>query len=184
MTSAEEARRWLASAEDELKFARYSARGGYSAHACFAAQQAAEKAVKAVHYAAGARMVLGHSVRSLIDRLDPPVPALRAATEDARTLDLYYVPTRYPNGLPEGTPAEAFSAAQAAGALECAARVVAVAGEHVRARASDLGPASAPESDAPAGDAPASAPASDAPARDAPAGDAPANHAPTGEAAE
>lgn len=66
VTSAEEARRWLASAEDELEFARYSARGGYSAHACFAAQQAAEKAVKAVHYAAGARMVLGSSVRSLI----------------------------------------------------------------------------------------------------------------------
>ena len=186
MTSAEEARRWLASAEDELKFARYSARGGYSAHACFAAQQAAEKAVKAVHYAAGARMVLGSSVRSLIDRLDPPVPALRAATEDARTLDLYYVPTRYPNGLPEGTPAEAFSAAQAAGALECAARVVAVAGEHVRARASDLGPASdSPGSDAPARDVPAGdAPARDVPAGDAPENDAPANHAPTGEAAE
>ena len=176
MTSAEQARRWLASAEDELEFVRYAARGGYSAHACFAAQQAAEKAVKAVHYAAGARMVLGHSVRSLIDRLDPPVPALRAATEDARTLDLYYVPTRYPNGLPEGTPAEAFSAAQAAGALECAARVVAVAGEHVRTRASDLGPAS----DAPGSDALAR----DVPAGDAPANDAPANDAPTDEAAE
>lgn len=125
MTSAEEARRWLASAEVELEFARYSARGGYSAQACFAAQQAAEKAVKAVHYAAGARMIVGHSVRGLIERLELQVPALLGVVEDARMLDLYYVPTRYPNGLSEGTPAEAFSDEQAADAIERAARVLA-----------------------------------------------------------
>lgn len=133
VTSAEEARRWLATAETELEFARFSAEGGYCSQACFAAQQAAEKAVKAVHYAAGARMVLGHSVRALIERLEPPVPALREVVEDARMLDLHYVPTRYPNGLPEGTPAEAFSAAQAAQAIECAARAVAAAARRVEA---------------------------------------------------
>lgn len=134
MTSAREAKRWLDSAEHELEFARYSERGGYYAHVCSSAQQAAEKAVKAVHYAAGARGVLGHSVRALIERLDPPIPVLQALTEDARTLDLYYVPTRYPNGLQESTPAEAFSAAQAAGALACAARLVAAAAAHVGAQ--------------------------------------------------
>lgn len=134
MNSAEEARRWLASAEEELEFARYSVDGGYGAQACFAAQQAAEKAVKALHYAEGARVVLGHSVRALIERLDPAVPALRTVVEDARTLDLYYVPTRYPNGLDEGTPAEAFSSQQAAHAIECATRVVAAAKDHLLAQ--------------------------------------------------
>lgn len=135
MTSAQEARRWLISAEEELEFARFSVDGGYGAQACFAAQQSAEKAVKAVHYAGGARVVLGHSVRALIARLDPAVPGLRAVTEEARTLDLYYVPTRYPNGLDEGTPAEAFSVAQARHAIECAAKVLAAAKEYLRAEA-------------------------------------------------
>lgn len=168
MTSTEEAKRWLASAEHELEFARYSERGGYYAHACFTAQQAAEKAVKAVHYAAGARGVLGHSVRGLIERLDPPVPVLQALTEEARTLDLYYVPTRYPNGLQEGTPAEAFSAAQAIGALECAARLVAAAGMQVGAQR-----ASAPASASNRG-----------PASDAPGSDTPTPNPPTSERAE
>lgn len=186
MTSAGEAKRWLDSAEHELKFARYSERGGYYAHACFTAQQAAEKAVKAVHYAAGARGVLGHSVRGLIERLDPPVPVLQALTEEARTLDLYYVPTRYPNGLQEGTPAEAFSAAQATGALEYAARLVAAAGMQVGAqRASDPAPA---DDRAPASD-PASAsnraPAANAPAQDTSAAhDTPTPNPPTSERAE
>ena len=174
MTSAEEAKRWLASAEHELESARYLARGGYSAQACFGAQQAAEKAVKAVHYAVGARGVLGHSVRGLIERLDPPVSILAALTEEARTLDLYYVPTRYPNGLQEGTPAEAFSAAQATGALECAAQLVAAASAHVGAqRASD--PAAASDR----------APATNAPARDTSAArDDPTPNPPTSERAE
>ena len=137
MTSAQEALRWLASVKDDLRFARFSTQGGYHAQSCFAAQQAAEKAVKAVHYAAGARAVLGHSVRALIARLDPAAPRLAAVTEEARTLDLYYVPARYPNGLEEGTPAEAFSARQAATAIECAARVLAAAEEHMRARHAD-----------------------------------------------
>ena len=139
MRDAEEAGRWLATARSELEFARFSAEGGYSAQACFAAQQAAEKAVKAAHYAAGARMVMGHSVRALIERLDPPVAALGEVIEDARALDLYYVPTRYPNGLTEGTPAEAFSAAQAAHAIECAARVVAAAKRWLETGAAGVG---------------------------------------------
>ena len=59
MTGADEAGRWLQAAEDDLRFARFAANGGFFAQACFFAQQAAEKAVKAVHYAGGARAVLG-----------------------------------------------------------------------------------------------------------------------------
>lgn len=109
-----EAARWLAAAEEELATARHLTAGGFHAPACFHAQQGAEKAVKAVHHARGARTVLGHDVRALIEALAPRVPAL----------DLLYVPTRYPNGLAAGTPAEAFSAAQAQRALGHAEPVV------------------------------------------------------------
>jgi HEPN domain-containing protein len=122
------ANRWLAAARDDLDSARYLASGGRHAPACFFAQQAAEKAVKAVHYGQGARSVIGHSVRVLAEKLSPRVATLDALIDAARELDLFYVPTRYPNGLDSGTPAEAFSAAQSARAIELAARFADAAG--------------------------------------------------------
>jgi HEPN domain-containing protein len=119
---ASEARRWLEAAREDLAYARHAAAGGHHAPACFYAQQAAEKIVKAIHYSRGARAVLGHNVRALIEQLEP-VPAPFAALLDAaRDLDLLYVPTRYPNGLDAGTPAQAFSSAQSSRALELGAR--------------------------------------------------------------
>lgn len=118
------ARDWLASAEDDLEFALYALEGGYFAQACFHAHQAAEKAVKAVHHAGGARAVLGHSVRALIERLEPRVDVLDRLIDTTRELDLYYIPTRYPNGLDSGTPREAFSESQAKRAVRIAAAVV------------------------------------------------------------
>src|SRR6266571_954588 len=55
-------------------------------------------------------------------------PTLANLEEAARRLDQYYVPTRYPNGLPGGTPADVFSKAQATEALAQAKRFVEVAG--------------------------------------------------------
>lgn len=123
MSAGDEARRWLEAAREDLEFSRYAAEGEFFAQACFHAQQAAEKAVKAAHYATGARAVIGHSVRSLIERLEPRDPALDRLLDGARELDLLYVPTRYPNGLDVGTPGVAFSKAQAERAIELAGAV-------------------------------------------------------------
>jgi HEPN domain-containing protein len=119
-----EARRWLTAAREDLAYASHAAAGGHYAPACFFAQQAAEKAVKALHYARGARAVIGHSVRALIEQLSPRETSLEALLDAARELDLLYVPTRYPNGLDSGTPAEAFSAAQSKRALDLARQLV------------------------------------------------------------
>lgn len=121
MTDAE---RWLTSAEEDLAWARQAHASGFHAPACFHSQQAAEKAVKAVHYARGARSILGHSVMSLVSALNPRVEALDRLDEDAARLDLFYIPTRYPNGLAGGTPGTAFKPGQAAEALEAAGRIV------------------------------------------------------------
>ena len=48
MTGESQAQRWLDAAVEDLRHARYAEEGGFYAHACFSAQQAAEKAVKAV----------------------------------------------------------------------------------------------------------------------------------------
>jgi len=126
---AAEARRWLESAREDLAYARHAAAGSHHAPACFFAQQTGEKAVKALHYADGARAVIGRSVRALIEQLDPRVPALDALLDTTRELDLLYVPTRYPNGLDTGTPGQAFSETQSERALKLAARLVAVVSE-------------------------------------------------------
>ena len=126
--------RWLQAAEDDLTYARHARDGGFFPPACFHAQQAAEKAVKAVHYARGARTVIGHSVRGLIDRLSPAAPALAALRDDGARLDLLYVPTRYPNGLAEGAPSEAFTGTQAGDAIAAAERIVAAARQASRIR--------------------------------------------------
>lgn len=131
MKDAHEARRRLDTAEEDLRCARHDAAGGFFAQACFGAQQAAEKAVKAVHFAGGARAIIGHSVRGLIDRLESRVPALDALRDEARELDLCYIPARYPNGLDVGTPGEAFSERQAASAIASADAIIAAVRPHV-----------------------------------------------------
>jgi HEPN domain-containing protein len=44
-------------------------------------------------------------------------PSLGSLSEAARRLDQLCIPTRYPNGLPGGVPAQVFSQAQAAEAI-------------------------------------------------------------------
>ena len=121
--------RWLDTARKDLDVARLTAISGYHAHACFHAHQAAEKAVKAIHYAKGARTVLGHSIRQLIEHLD--IASLGVLVPGARQLDFYYVPTRYPNGLDYGTPEDAFSADQSNQALDLASDIVTAAADIV-----------------------------------------------------
>jgi HEPN domain-containing protein len=126
-----EARRWLDAAREDLAWARHAASGGFHAPACFHSQQGAEKAVKAVHYHRGARVVIGHNVRALIESLEPRVAALDDLADAARELDLFYIPTRYPDGLMAGTPGEAFSLSQSRRALEHAAAIVEAAAQAV-----------------------------------------------------
>jgi len=126
-----EAGRWLAQARSELAFAKVGLREGFYAQACFHCQQASEMALKALHYLGGARLVIGHSLVELLTPLAQAHPALASLRGAAAHLDQLYIPTRYPNGLPGGVPAEVFSEEQAAEAiaqstqfLEHAARLI------------------------------------------------------------
>jgi HEPN domain-containing protein len=96
-----EAQRWL-TAQGDLDTARILLENGRWAHACFHAQQAGEKALKALWYNRDLDP-WGHSVLRLIDELRTACPSaheiLRDLLEAAGRLDRYHVPTRYPNGL-------------------------------------------------------------------------------------
>lgn len=116
--SGAEAERWWLQAENDLGFARIALREAYYHQACFIAQQAAEKSVKAVGYHLGDRTVLGHSVATLVDRYQERAPELARLRSAAGALDVYYVPARYPNGLPGGVPFKVFTEPQAREAVE------------------------------------------------------------------
>lgn len=98
--------------------------------ACFHAQQAAEKALKGFLYGQGEAVVTGHSVHRLRREAERYAPEFAGLT-DARVLDGYYIPPRYPNGVPlETSPREVFGEGQSTQAIDIAARLV----EAVRAR--------------------------------------------------
>jgi HEPN domain-containing protein len=94
---------WLQQAESDLEIARITAQAGRHEWACFAAQQAAEKAVKALHLHLG-QEVWGHLVTRLLTELPITVPSM--LVEKARSLGTLYAPTRYPDAFPAGAPAE------------------------------------------------------------------------------
>ncbi len=88
------------------------------------AAQSAEKAAKAAHQAVG-QDAWGHSVTELLEALQPHLPAVDDALLDrARSLDKLYVPTRYPNGLPAGAPADYYTRAEAERAIADAEKIL------------------------------------------------------------
>jgi HEPN domain-containing protein len=107
-----EAKRWLTTAEDDNDSAVILKKNNKFAHSCFHAQQAGEKALKAVWYFADADP-WGHSIKKLIDDLNSVDLKLYQRLESyarmGMVLDRFYIPTRYPNGLPDITPDAAFT---------------------------------------------------------------------------
>ena len=112
--------RWLEQAEADRRGAQLLFDGASYHLACFVAQQVAEKAIKAFLYAQGEEIVIGHSVEALsrwAAEYDADFETLREATAP---LDGYYIPTRYPNGLPDSIPARVYTRASGQDTLRMA----------------------------------------------------------------
>lgn len=120
----EEAQRWFSQAQYDLQAAHVNERNGIYAWACFLCQQSAEKALKAFLYAHGEGPVIGHSSFRLAQECATFDPEFTSIERACKKLDGYYIPTRYPNGLPGGVPHEIYDADDAAEALEAATSVL------------------------------------------------------------
>jgi HEPN domain-containing protein len=105
----DEAIRWLTQAEDEFLDADELRKRGRFYLALFHFQQAAEKAVKAYLYlkTRSTEVLLTHSLDELL-KLAVEADKSMSAIAHAKKLDRYYIPTRYPNGLPGGVPSRYF----------------------------------------------------------------------------
>lgn len=121
------ANRWLKQAEDDFETGTILINSGKFAQACFYFQQSAEKAIKSVWYLYGEEP-WGQAISRFIEVL--PVDELRdefikELLSEAKELDKLYIPTRYPNGLPEGLlPADAYTEKNAKDAKWMAKKII------------------------------------------------------------
>jgi len=114
---------WLRQAKRDLAHARRAAEDGDYEWSCFAAQQGAEKAVKAVYQRLGA-VAWGHSVTMLLTNLPETCHLSETLIERAKALDKHYIPTRYPNGFEQGAPMDYYTRAEAERSIEHAQAIV------------------------------------------------------------
>lgn len=91
--------KWLKQAEADLQAARDSYQDRHYEWSCFQAQQSGEKALKAYLYEKGYTSIMTHLLKELVRECLKLDNAFEAITHEARNLDMFYIPTRYPNGL-------------------------------------------------------------------------------------
>ena len=122
-----EALRWFATSQDDAQAAEVLSKARMYAHACFQCQQAAEKSVKAVWFHLGLDP-WGHSVQKLLAELPDGTSRLITdqLVQSAATLDRFYIPTRYPNGLPDLIPSSSYFQSDADTALFAASEIISV----------------------------------------------------------
>lgn len=114
---------WLKQAIRDLQHAEDSQKTGRHEWACFASQQAAEKAVKALHLFLG-QEAWGPVVAFLSRELPENVEVSQAILEKAQVLDNFYIPTRYANGHPSGAPFEHYGSLQSNQAIQYASEII------------------------------------------------------------
>jgi len=119
---------WLRQAERDLAQAQDSHRWERYEWACFTAHQAAEKALKALHLRLG-QEAWGHVNAKLLQELPGDVRYPEDLVDKAHVLDGYYMPTRYPNGHPEGAPFEHFGKLQSEEAIGYAGEIIGCASD-------------------------------------------------------
>ena len=122
----EESLRWLTQAKDEFQDADDLRKRNRFYLALFHFQQAAEEALKAYLYlkVKSIEVFYTHSIDDLLEMTMDIDPDFKEVAQ-AKKLDKYYVPTRYPNGLPGGVPSRYFDdPKEAEEAMELAKRMI------------------------------------------------------------
>jgi HEPN domain-containing protein len=114
---------WFRQAERDLTHAKRALLAGEYEWSCFAAQQAAEKAVKSLYQSIHVDAI-GHSVSRMLGDLPTSLASTKELIETAKELDKHYIPTRYPNFHTEGAPLDYYTEADATRAVSGAERII------------------------------------------------------------
>lgn len=128
-----QAAKWLRQAEADLKAAKDSFEHGNFEWSCFQSQQSAEKSLKALLYNKGYTSIVTHSAKRLVTEALKIDESLSELSTDARFLDMFYIPTRYPNGLDEDmAPTDFYEEEDAQKCLNSATSILNVVKKHLR----------------------------------------------------
>lgn len=114
---------WWRQAQRDLQTAEHLLVAGDFEWSCFTCQQAAEKSLKAVLELRNQDRE-GHSLNRLVQRVTGSDAASDALLEACARLNRLYMPTRYPDAMPEGAPVDQFLRKDAEDAIRDARLVV------------------------------------------------------------
>jgi HEPN domain-containing protein len=114
-----EAKRWWLTAQEDLEVAKTLHQAGKFSHACFLSQQSSEKAMKALWLSIDSDP-WGHSIQKLVMQFPQQnmLKDIQSWLAYAAHLDKFYIPTRYPNGLPDLTPGQVYISEDSVQAIE------------------------------------------------------------------
>jgi len=114
---------WLKQARGDLRHSQNAREDGDYDWACFAAQQAGEKAVKAlIEFCGGEGW--GHAINKLLEGIQTKFEIPHERMGDALELDKFYIPTRYPNGFAAGAPVDYYTPKDAESTYAAAERLI------------------------------------------------------------
>ena len=117
---------WFRQAENDLEWGNHTLYSEFFSQACFISQQVALKSLKSLCLYYKLDTIRTHSVRKIAQEL-----GINGEIEEkGKYLDLFFIPTRYPDSLPEGAPFESFTQQQAKDALDKALSIL----NYVRAK--------------------------------------------------
>ncbi len=128
----EEAKRWLNQSIEDLKSAKILLENKRYYLVCFLFQQIVEKALKSILYFNKQDLVIGHSIKKLLDWVLEFNDSLNVLSNKISFLDTYYIPTRYPNSLPDSIPAEVFTENSAKEAYKLADETVNIVKKYLK----------------------------------------------------
>jgi HEPN domain-containing protein len=114
---------WWDQGERDARHARHALEDADHEWSAFAAQQAAEKVLKALIMSHGGEP-WGHSISSLVEALPQSLEAPPGLLEAANRLDKHYIPARYPSGFASGYPGKLYTRGEAEGAIADAQEII------------------------------------------------------------
>jgi HEPN domain-containing protein len=113
---------WLRQAEKDILHAKESIKIEHFEWSVLAAQQGAEKAIKALYYEIGGDP-WGHSLLKFLKKLPNKFKVEDELINAAKNLDKHYVTSRYPNGFASGAPEDYYIANDAKEAVKNAEKI-------------------------------------------------------------
>lgn len=123
MMDVSEFKRWFNQAVHTYESAKRDYEDTDFDWACFKCQQAAEFALKALLRGVG-KLGIGHSLMKLAEQIEDLEIKINEIKKCSLTLEKFYIPTRYPDAYPGGSPYEFYDAEEAERALECCSKII------------------------------------------------------------